>query len=222
MRVHRHDDDGIELGVHDRTARRQRVGGRAGRRGDDQAVGLLAADELAVDVDLELDHARRFARVQHHIVERIALADGFGMTAHFGLQQEAVFHQVMTVEHFGDLYLQLVRADIGEKAQAAAVDTQHRGVVLGQGTGGAEQAAVAAYHDDQVADLTQQLARGRLQAVAGQDFGDGVLEDHVQMPLQQEFFQSANGIEHLGATEAADDTDIAKLLHGAPARRYGG
>ncbi|MNJ39114.1 hypothetical protein D3C77_339790 [compost metagenome] len=222
MRVHRHDDDGIELGVHDRPARRQRVGGRAGRGGDDQAVGFLAADELAIDVDLEFDHPRRLARVQYHVVERVALADGFGMPAYFGLEQEAVFHQVMAVEHFGDLYFQLVRADIGEKAQAATVDAQHRRVVLGQGPGGAEQAAIAANDDDQVTDLTQQLARRGLQAVAGQDFSDRVFEDDVQMPFQQEFFQSANSIEHLRATEAADDTDIAKLLHGAPARRYGG
>ncbi|MNM96024.1 hypothetical protein D3C81_1084880 [compost metagenome] len=122
----------------------------------------------------------------------------------------------MAVEHFGDLLFQLVRADVGQKAQVAAVDAQHRNVVPGQGAGGAEQAAVATDDDHQVAHFTQQLAGRGLQAMAGQDFGDGVLEDDVQMPLQQEFFQSANGIEHLGAAQPSDDTDIAKLLHGAP------
>ncbi|MNM51800.1 hypothetical protein D3C81_628680 [compost metagenome] len=160
--------------------------------------------------------------MQHNIVEGIALADGFAVATHFSLEQEAVFHQVMAVEHFGDLYFQLIGADIGEKTQAATVDAQHRRVVLGQRPGGAEQAAIAANDDDQVTDLTQQLARRGLQAVAGQDFSDRVFEDDVQMPFQQEFFQSANSIEHLRATEAADDTDIAKLLHGAPARRYSG
>ncbi len=58
--------------------------------------------------------------------------------------------------------------------------------------------------------------------MTGQHFGDGVLENHVQVALEQEFLQSANGVEHLRATEATDDTDIAKLLHGAPARLCGG
>lgn len=108
--------------MHDRAAGRQRVGGGTGRCGDDKAVGLLAADELAVDVQLEFDHPRGLARVQHYVVEGIALADGLGVTTDLGLQQEAVFHQVVAVQHFGDLDLQLIRADIGEEPQAAAVD----------------------------------------------------------------------------------------------------
>ncbi|MNZ40378.1 hypothetical protein D3C78_578960 [compost metagenome] len=160
--------------------------------------------------------------MQHHIVERIALADGLVVAAHLGLQQEAVFHQVVAVKHCGDLFFQLVRANIGEEAQVAAVDPQDRDVVPCQSTGGAEQAAVTADDDDQVAYFAQQLARGGLQAVARQHFGNGVLEDHVQVALEEEFFQSANGVEHLRAAKAADDTDIAKLLHGAPARLCGG
>jgi len=40
------------------------------------------------------------------------------------------------------------------------------------------------------------------------------------MPLEQEFFQSANRIEHLRAAQTTYDADIAKLLHGAPAGFY--
>jgi hypothetical protein len=53
--------------------------------------------------------------------------------------------------------------------------------------------------------------------MAGQYFGNGVFENHMQVALEEEFFQSANGVEHLRAAKATDDTDIAKLLHGAPA-----
>ena len=215
MRVHRHDDHGIQLGVHDRPAGGQRVGGGAGRRGDDQAVGLLTADEVAVDEQLELDHLGRLARVQHHIVERIALADGLAVAADLGLQQEAAFLEEAPFQHLGDLDLQLVRLDVGEKTQAATVDAQHRDLVAGQGARGAEHAAVAADHHDQVADLAEDLPRTGLQAMTGQHFGDGVLEDHMQVTLEQELLQAADGVEHLGAAQAADDADIAKLLHGA-------
>jgi hypothetical protein len=55
-----------------------------------------------------------------------------------------------------------------------------------------------------------------LQAVAWQDFGNGVFEDHVQVTIEQKAFQSADGIQHLGTAQASDYADITKLLHGAP------
>ena len=58
VRVHRNYDDGIQLGMHDRATGRHGVGGRTGGSGHNQAVGLLAADELAVDMQFEFDHAR--------------------------------------------------------------------------------------------------------------------------------------------------------------------
>ncbi|GBH08888.1 Myb superfamily proteins [Pseudomonas syringae pv. actinidiae] len=50
-----------------------------------------------------------------------------------------------------------------------------------------------------------------------QDFGNGLFEDDMQMPVQQESLESAYGIEHLNTAEATDDADISKLLHEAPA-----
>ncbi|MNS23151.1 hypothetical protein D3C72_549580 [compost metagenome] len=123
----------------------------------------------------------------------------------------------MAVEHFGDFDFQLVGANIGQEPEAATVDAQHRNIVFGQGPGGAQQAAVPADHNHHVTDFAEHLARRRLQAVARQDFGDGVFEDHVQVTIEQKAFQSADGIEHLRTAEASDDADIAKLLHGAPA-----
>ena len=56
--------------------------------------------------------------------------------------------------------------------------------------------------------------------MAGQHFGNGVLEDHVQVAIDQEFLQPADGIQHLGAAEAADDADIAKGFHAVPAKSW--
>ncbi len=65
----------------------------------------------------------------------------------------------MPVKHFGAFDLQLVGADVGQKAQAATVDAQHRNVMPGQCPRRAQQAAVAADHNDHVADLAEHLAR---------------------------------------------------------------
>ena len=220
VRVHRHDDDGIQLRMHDRTTGGQRVGGGTGGRGDDQAVGLLAADELAVDIQLELDHPGRLARVQDHVVERIALPHRVDTATHLGIEEEAALDDVLAVQHLADLGLQFIRADVGEEAQATAVDPQHRHLVPGQRAGRAEHAAIAADHHHQVADFAHDLPRAGLQAVSGQDFGDGVLEDHMQVAIDQEFLQPADGIQHLGAAEAADDADIAKGFHAVPAKSW--
>lgn len=49
--------------------------------------------------------------------------------------------------------------------------------------------------------------------MAGQDLGDVFLENHVQVALDEKLLQPADGIQHLGTAQAADDADIAKLLH---------
>ena len=96
--------------------------------------------------------------MQHYVVEGIALADGFAVTAHFGLEQKAVFDQVVAVKHFSNLDLQLIGADVGQKAQTATVDTQYRDIVPGQRAGGAQQTAIAADHNHHVADFAKHFA----------------------------------------------------------------
>ena len=56
--------------MHDRAAGREVVGRRSRRGRDDQAVGLDVADELAVDRDVDLDHARQRAARDDDVVER--------------------------------------------------------------------------------------------------------------------------------------------------------
>ena len=72
VRADRHQRHRLQRRMQDRPAGRQRVRGGAGRRGDDQAVGALAVDELAVDAHFQLDQARRRALADHHVVEGAA------------------------------------------------------------------------------------------------------------------------------------------------------
>ena len=59
-----------ELRREDRAAGGQRIGGRAGGRGDDDAVGAHRVGEAAVDVDRAVDHAAERAAIDHDVVER--------------------------------------------------------------------------------------------------------------------------------------------------------
>ena len=49
------------LGGDDRTAHAERIGRRAGRRADDQAVAVVGGDHLVVHVRFDRDHARALA-----------------------------------------------------------------------------------------------------------------------------------------------------------------
>jgi hypothetical protein len=39
----------------------------------------------------------------------------------------------------------------------------------------------------------------------------------MQVPRDQKFLESANGLHHLSTAQATNDADVSKLLHGAPA-----
>src|SRR5437879_3744746 len=69
VRVERHQRERRHRGMQDRALRRHRVGGRAGRRSDDHAVGAQGVDELAVDQQvgrgLALDQHFAAALLEH-------------------------------------------------------------------------------------------------------------------------------------------------------------
>ena len=85
--------------------------------------------------------------------------------------------------------------------------------MFGQRTRRAQQAAVATHHDHQIAGIAETLPRRGLHAMARQHLSDVFFENHVQMALHEESLQPANGIQHLGTAQAADDADIAELIH---------
>ena len=60
----------VELGLDHRAAGRQRVGGGAGRGGDDEAVGGVARDLLIADKDLDIDDLRRCRLLDNDLVQR--------------------------------------------------------------------------------------------------------------------------------------------------------
>lgn len=95
----------------DRPAGGERVGGGAGRRGDDQAVGALREGEAIVDVHLEFDHVRHFAGVQHHFVDGGAEAALLVLFMHDGFQQETLFVDVLAFQHVRQLLQGVVDRD---------------------------------------------------------------------------------------------------------------
>ena len=60
---------------------RERIGGRAGRRRDDQAVAAVRVHVAAVDPGFEIQHAAGLPLLQHDVVQRLAAAIGLARRA---------------------------------------------------------------------------------------------------------------------------------------------
>ena len=120
------------------------------------SLGAGLAQRLGLPLIEGDDHHSPASRAK--MSEGIALTDGLAVAPHLGFQQKTVLGQVMPFEHLRHLHFQLIGANIGEKAQAATVDAQHRHLMPRQGAGGAEHAAIAADHDHQITYLAENLA----------------------------------------------------------------
>ena len=70
MRQQRHDAEGVDARRDERTAGREKVGGRAGRRRDADAVGRDARRRPVVDAQPEGNDARDLALAHDDVVER--------------------------------------------------------------------------------------------------------------------------------------------------------
>ena len=90
VRADRRDQDHRQRGVDDRAAGREVVGGRAGGRREDQPVRAVARDQLAVDLDAQLDDARERALGDHHVVERPVGERGAGRAHQLDVEQRAL------------------------------------------------------------------------------------------------------------------------------------
>ena len=103
----------VEGRVHDGAAAGERVGGRAGGGGDDQAVGPLPVDETVVDGQIEFDHLGRGAGVHHHIVESVGMVTTLP-PRYTRASSRALLALVLAVEYRRHLAAHLVGHDIRE------------------------------------------------------------------------------------------------------------
>jgi hypothetical protein len=179
VRADRREHHGRQGGMEDGAARGQVVGGRAGRRRHDQAVGAERGDEQPVHRDLQLDDARERRLGDHHVVEHVADHLGLLLAHHARAEHAALLGTVFAAQHAFEGGEQLGHGDLGQEPQAAEVDAQHRHRLLHEMAGG-EQRAVSAEHHQHVR-ARRHLAPGRhLHARAGGilDQGGGPLLQH--------------------------------------------
>src|SRR5947199_297437 len=207
VRVERHQRERRHRGMQDRALRRHRVGGRAGRRGDDHAVGAQGVDELAVDQQVELDQAPLRALADDGLVEGDGLQDRFIVSFYFGFQQRALLERVFAVEDRADAGAHVVVADVGHETDAALVHADQRHVVAHKIARRGEHRAVAADDDRQLGLGADRHIVDAAQAEVGRGFA---LDQHFAAALLEHRAQLPQRLRDLGTAQLADQGDAAE------------
>src|SRR5436190_3827906 len=207
VRVERHQRERRHRGMQDRALRRHRVGGRAGRRSDDHAVGAQGVDELAVDQQVELDQPPLRALADDSLVERDGLQDRFIISSYFSFQQRPLFNAVPALEDRADARAHVVVADVGHEPDAALVHADQGHVVAHEITRRGEHRAVAADDDRELGLGADRRVVDAAQAEVGRGLA---LDQHFAAALFEHLAQLPQRLGDLGTAQLADQGDAAE------------
>ena len=135
--------------MHDRAAGGEVVGGRSGRRRDDQPVGLHRRHELIADRHRQLDHARQRRAREDHVVQRHVRERRLPLPRRRRAQHHAQIVRGRAVEHGVERREDLRARDLGQESERAEIHGEDRNVAaaLGDRLRHRQQRAVAAEHD---------------------------------------------------------------------------
>ena len=129
MRRDRRQHERVDDRLHDRPAGGEVVGGRSGRRRDDQAVGLDARDELVADRHRQIDHPRPRRLGDDDVVQREVLgqrgaaADASSRAASSAPRRAPCPPSAASSDGYSS-----GSVDLGQEAEAAEVDAEDRHV----------------------------------------------------------------------------------------------
>ena len=148
VRADGHDQADRQVGFDDGAASSQGVSRRAGRGGDDEAVGAVVAEVACVGVHVQLNHAR-FTAVDDGVVDGgVFVAAVAGV--HGDVQGVALFAVVFASEDVIESAVDVGEGEVGEEAEAAGVDADKRDLPRDEGASGVEEGAVAADDDAEI------------------------------------------------------------------------
>ena len=150
VRIERREDEGVEVLAHDRAAGGEVVGRRADGRAHDQAVGPVGGGDFAIDEQADLDHRKRRAGEDRRLVESEDAVDDAVVADHLGLEHQVVDEPEGADGDVVERLPGLRNGEVGEEAERAEVDAEHRSLPVAHPAGRPQDRAVATEHDDEV------------------------------------------------------------------------
>src|SRR6185295_1412838 len=150
VRVERHQRERRHRRMQDGSLCRERVCGRAGGRGDEDAVGAQRVDKFAVERELELDQPALRALADHRLVERDGAQHALAVALDLRVEERAFLDHVAAFENRAEAGAHVVVADVGHEAEPALVDADQRHAERHEIARGGEHRAVAAGDDREI------------------------------------------------------------------------
>src|SRR5450755_3615155 len=208
MRADGHHQQGLDLWPDHRPARRECVGGRSGRRGEDHAVASPPGQRPAVDLDYQVKHPPPARLLHGCLVERPGSGDDLAVDLDRHVNRHPLLDRVGAGYYLVDGLGQVLRLRLGQEADMAQVDPQQRHAGPASEFGRPEQGAVPA--DDQ-----DHLGPGGSSRRDGNDRGG--LTAQISAQIGRLWLQDADA--HPGRGQPGDDRSRAAPGRGAASMR---
>ena len=126
VRTDRRDTEGVHRRKDDGTAGGERIRGRAGGRGDDEAVGFIRRDEVIVDIRIQIDHAGEFGFGDDDIIESRVSTDSLPIAADFAIDHAAPSDAMFAAQCAVELGIKILHLNGSKEAQMAKIDGKKR------------------------------------------------------------------------------------------------
>ena len=123
------------------------------------------------------------------------------------------------IQYRTDLLFHLIRGDIGEKSQTAAVDPDDRNLRCGEIPSNAEQTAVAANDDQQITESAERLTVRYLVCTAGQHDRCCRFDDDCDAARAQELLDTRHRFYNAAVTAPSEQPDAFEGSHEHSAMR---
>lgn len=202
----------LDLGPDDRAARREGVGGGAGRCRADHAVAAEAGHRTAVDREDDLQHPFRGHLLHGRLVERPVAVQDVAVLVHDDVERHPFLDLVGLRHDPVDDLVEVVALGLGEETDATEVDAEHRDTGGAGELGAAQQGAVAAEDDEEFTAVERvgagfrHLLDGRRQRqVLGLRLQDADADAAAQQ-AEDDQFGAAHGGGPAGVREEEDGT----------------
>src|SRR6266852_6851295 len=159
MRADWRNDDCLHGRVHDRPARGKRIGCRARWGGNNQAVSAVTTHKFPVDGELELDHARYRALIDHGVVQHVLVLNDGSCTFQLDVEHDAVTHRRTPGECLLEGRVEFCERKTRKKTQTAQVYRQDGNSARRSHSRSGEQRAISPQHKKDLRLLRYFLAR---------------------------------------------------------------
>ena len=137
----------------------ERICGRSGWCGNNQSIRAVDADEAAVHLHFEIDHARDFEFGEHHVIERVEGGHLQAAAPEFAVQHPAALDAEIAMQGLFELGINFFNRDGGEESEAAEIHGEDGSFPPSDGARGGEQRSVAAENNHQSGLAGDFLAR---------------------------------------------------------------